>query len=268
MKILWNNYLSDSTVTATSEDSLYPVSSLYRKFLDKKFQAIGSLTTVTVLFPEDRTVSMLAYGFNNVTTSENTIVLTKGAADTIVLTKGSADSIVLTLSASYVLKDSSGSTLLTGVLEVGDDVNINYLDPAVSCRSVEITFASSGENPVYVGGLSIGDPLVYDYTVPNQQLINQLRSDVSQTSGGQVIGNQDPMLREWRVSIPSMTNTKRLETQAMLRAVGQFQPVFADLWEDSDQEEPMYGHFTQAGTYRRDSRAQDYRQGLTLKEAR
>lgn len=267
MRILYKNYLEDSTLSATSEDSLYPVENLTHKFLEKKFQAEGNLSTVTVLFPEDRTVNMIAYGFNNLETSADTIKLTKGASDTIKLTKGASDTIKLTISAQWELKDSGGSSVASGVIAVGQDVNVIY-PGSITARSLEITFATSGENAVYVGSLSVGEYLEYEYTQVNPVITDQLRADVSKTNGGQLIGNQSPDLREWQVVVPNMDNDKRLETRTMVNTVGSFKPIFVDLWEDADYEEPMHGNITQAGTYRRDSRNNEYTMGLTIEEAR
>lgn len=265
MKILWDNYLIDSTITTTSEDSLYPVENLYHRFMQKKYMAESTRTTVTVLFPEDRDVSMIAYAFNNTASSSDTIVLTKGALDTVVLDAAATDTTVLTLEAQYVLKSSTGATVGTGVLEVGEYININYFT-SVTCRSVELTFTS--QDIVYVGCLSIGDPIEYEYMQVNPRLIDSLRSDSRKTSGGQLISRKIPMLREWRIAIPDMDNAKRLETQTMLKTVGRFRPVFADLWENATTEKPMYGSFTRAGEYRQDSNSGEYLMGLTIEEAK
>lgn len=266
MKILWDNLLTGATITASSEDNSYPVENLYHRFLEKKFMAVSASTLVTVLFQKDKDVSMIAYGFNNVIEgSGDEIVITKDTIDEIVITKDATDEYKIQLSAGYTIKNSAGTIVGTGPLATGDDVNCTYFDK-VTCRSVEILFSS--DTIVYVGGLSIGDPITYEYRQVNPTLLDNLRSSVKKTNGGQVIGKQIPMLREWRAVIPDMTNTKRLETREMLNAVGMYKPVFADLYYDDDEEPAMYGNFTQAGQYGRDSYNRDYSMSLRLQEAR
>jgi len=265
MKILWDNYLDDSTITATSENSLYPVSNLTDKFLERKFQAVGTSSVVTVTFPEDRTVSMIAYGYNNVTTSD-TIRLSKTATDTIRLSKTAVDTVRLSIPSDYTLKNSGGSVISTGQLSIGNDVNITYLTPTV-CRS--IVFSFSAQSTMYVGGVAVGDPIEYDYIQVNPQLIASLRGDFQKTTGGQLVGRKTRLLREWRVTFPNLTNQERMDTMEMLRAVGNFKPVFADIELYGDAEEAIYGNFENGDvSFRRDSTAKTYSTGLTLQEAR
>ena len=78
------------------------------------------------------------------------------------------------------------------------------------------------------------------------------------------------MLRQWAVSVPhpQMDNDKRLETRQMLRAIGSWKPVFADLWEDCDLEPPMYGNIVEIASYGRNPYNRDYDFNFTIEEAR
>lgn len=267
MKLLWDNYLIGSTITASSEDTQFPTENLVHKFLEMKYQALASSTTLTITMPEDKTVSMIAYGFNNVIGSGGVIRLTKGADDVIQLTKGAEDIINLSVTASYELRSSSNTLLLSGTLETDGDVNINYMTPT-ECRKIVIKIAAN-EGEVYIGGLSVGDPLDIEYIGVDPELPQKIRGDSTKTEGGQVLGKGSvTSLREWSISVPLITNDKRLEIADMIQEVGSFRPFFADLYEDSDIEDPMYCNIIGPIRPLRKTHRNQFSVALILEEAR
>ena len=267
MKLLWNNYLDDSTVTATNENTNYPASNLNHRFLEKKFQAIGDSSTVTILMPETRTVSMIAYGFNNIESSQNTIVITKDAPDTIVVTKDAEDIIVISIEAFYTLKNASGSIVGSGTINVNGDVNITYFSP-VECKTIEIKFASSTGSNLYIGGLSVGDPLEIEYILNDPTLGHRIRGVGEKTDGGQLLGREIRHLRVWSVSTPIISNSKRLEIAEMVDTNGNYKPLFADLYEGIDLEPPMYCSILTAGEFPRRTHRNEFLTQIVLEECR
>jgi hypothetical protein len=269
MKILWDNYLSDSTVTASSENGLYQVSNLTDIFLERKFMAEANQSLITVEFPEDREVSMIAYGFQNLdVVGKRVLSNTYGATTVLTNTYGAETVYSLSLAAGYILKDSSGNEVESGDLVVRDDTSIIYLDEAVTCRSVELLFTAS--DTLYIGGLSIGDPMDFRYIIATPDIEDLLLDSTDKTNGGQLIGQKIPMLRQWDIEIPEteMTNEKRLSIRTMLEKVGSYQPVFVDLWEDTRDEPPMYCNFSSIDAYGRIDYRRTYDFGFTLEECR
>ena len=269
MKILWDNYLEDATVTATSEDDLFPIENLTDIFLELRYQAEANQTELTIEFEENKTVSMIAFGYHNIDNSsgENVITNTYGASTILTNTYGADDVYTNTLAGGYELFDSEGNTVGTGQLNVEDDVSITYPD-SVECRTVVLLLTAS--ETLYVGGMSIGDPMEYANVLANPEMGDLLRDDVDKTNGGQNYGEQLPMLRSWSVAVPdpSMTNAKRLATREMLESVGSYQPVYADLWEETDDEPAMYCNFTSIDNYVRNPYTRTYSFGFTLEECR
>lgn len=266
MKILYDNYLDDSTVVATSENSAYPVENLTHKFLEKKYMATANNTTITVTFPEDRTVSMLAYGFNNVdVTAADTIKVVYDATDSIKVVYDADDTVKLTIGSSYEFKDSSGNVVALGEVPEGEDVNVAFFDPVVA-RSLEISFTAN--DTLFIGGLAVGDPIEYEYHNVNPQVGIDYREGNDKTDGGQALGRRVTALREWSLVIPTITDDKRKATQEMIQAVGAFKPVYAAIYDDTTIEPAMYCTLGTIGTFTRDSRAKDYTMTLTLEEAR
>jgi len=267
MKLLWNNYLEDSTVTASNQDENYPVSNLTHKFLEKKFQSLGSQSKITITMPETRTVSMIAYGFNNATSAQDTIVVTKDAPDTLVVTKNAVDIVVISVEAFIELKNSVGTTVYTAQLETGGDINVNYFTP-VDCKTVEISFVSSTDETLYVGGLSVGDPLEIEYIRNNPELSHTIRGTANKTEAGQLLSKKVRTLRVWDFSIPIVTNSKRAEITEMIDEVGNFKPIFAGLYEDTDIEPEMYCNIIGGGRFPRINHKNEFSTSMILEECR
>lgn len=266
MKLLWDNYLIGSTVTASETDTLYPVSNLYDSFLEKKFRPGSQSVTVTIVMQETKTVSMIAYGYNNVTTSDATLTIDKDATTTFTIDPSATEQYIVALQSRYTLKDASGNVVGSGVLATGADINVQYITP-VDCRTIEISFSSAGK--VYIGGLAIGDPLVIDYIDTDAALKKEIRTSYTKTAGGQVYGDYAKNIRTWDISIPVIDNDKRLEMQEMIDSVGNCKTFFSDLFDEAHgTEKPMFSHIQDAGEFTRISHKNQFSTKLTISEAR
>jgi len=267
MKILWENYLEDSTVTSTSEDSLYPVENLYHRFLEKKYMSVGSTGRIIVEFPEDRTVSMIAYGFTNVRTSSGDgYKIVQGASDTLKIVDGSSEILSISLQSRFELQDNAGNVLYSSLLNVGGDINVNYVPPTV-CRRVVIDVSASEE--VYIGGLAIGDPLYLKYIGNRPDLVQGIRSAYTKTVGGQVIGRNVRSLKSWNITLPIITNDKRQEMEEMFYEKGNINTFFASLYDENEGlEKPIFCHFTSGGSFSRITHNNKFSTSFTISEAR
>jgi hypothetical protein len=194
------------------------------------------------------------------------MTITKGASDVMTITKGAIDEFKITLQSQYVLKNSLGSQVASGSLNTGGDININYVTP-VTCRSVELSFAS--DTLVYIGGVAIGDPLIFEGIGHTPRLIQEIRSAYRKTVGGQVIGRQVRSLKTWNITLPIITNSKRQEIETMIQSVGNYRTFFADLYEDNHGLElPIFCHMTNGGTFPRITHNNEYSSSMTISEAR
>ncbi len=236
MRLLYDNYLKDSSLTASSENSLYPVENIVHKFLEKKYRSLLYLASITVVFPEDREVDTIALAYTNVTT------------------------------ATYTALTASRATLQTGNLEFDNDTNITYIEP-VTCRSIVFDFQATGS--VQVGGMSAGVSKEYTIVQANPQLPMNSRGNMEQTNGGQVLGRNYKSLRSWVVAITDMTNELRLFTEQVIYSSGLVNPVYVDLYENNHGEEPpMHAIIDNIGNSRRDTKSGTYTMGLAFQEAR
>ena len=67
MKILFDNYLIDSTLSAEFASLNYPVSNLQDNVLHKRYQCIQDSDTITITFSESLDVSCFYYAYTNAT---------------------------------------------------------------------------------------------------------------------------------------------------------------------------------------------------------
>lgn len=237
MRILWDNYLEAAVVTADSVNESYPLSNLWYKMLERKYKSLGVDAEITVTLEEDKPVSMIAYGFNNVISGGST---------------------------TYELKSSGGTVVASGVLNAGDNVNVTYLDTAVTCRSIVLKLTAA--DTLYIGGMAIGDPYEYEYTSINPTFSRVLKSDADKTDGAQLISKRKANYRMWRVALPDMTNAERLSNDEVVEAVGKYKPCFCDLC--SDDIPAMFGYIKAGGVYQKDTYNHTYSTTMTIEECK
>lgn len=266
MRLLIDNYLDDSTVTTTSENTSYPVVNLNDRFLEKRFQATGSQAAITVEFTEDRAVSMIAIGFNNLTSSDDVYVLDKTATDTLVLDKTATDTRIIQASTYYQLLNSSDVVVQTGELELNNDILTTYFT-SITCRKVVLVFSSESTEIMHVGGVGIGDPLKIDYIDINPKMSIAPRVMQTVTDGGQSISKYKRDLENWSVKIRGLTNSKRKELVAAVRATRK--PIFVDFYPLNHNEyRPFYADVRTWGGFQRDSENGLYDSEISVEERR
>ncbi len=269
MKILYDNYLDDATITTDSEESLYPVSNVTHRFLEKVYKPATRSATVTIDLGSYKTVSCIAIGYTSVINIDtDTTVLSQSATDIVQLDQSATDIYRLRIDEGidYELRNASGTALQSGSLEIENDTNMTYITPT-SCRYIVLTITSLTD--VYIGGIGAGDPLEYEYTDADPSLSTTARGTTSRTTGGQVLGRNYKPLREWSVSVTEMSNDKRKETEDMVYHSGVVGTVYADLYNYAhDVEPPMYGIITSYGSFGRSTYTRDYSMSFTIEEAR
>lgn len=236
MKLLYDNKLKSATITATNQNDSFPVSNVTHQFLEKRFQSTTTSTVITILFASDQTISAIALGFHNLS------------------------------SGSYVLKNSGGSTLLSGSLSVTYETDITYFT-ATACRSIELTLASS--TTLYVGGISADNPLYFEYHNIDPRF-DYLGQDISeQTRRGQVLGMKTRRLHKYRAVLGSVTLAQKTALYDMLDTVGNALTFFADLYDEAHTEaRPLFCKLEGDGVFRRQSLSNDYVYTVVLQEAR
>lgn len=236
MRIGWNNYLADSTVTSDSEDSQFPVSNLWSRFLEKRYQSVLNGSVITVEFQENRTVSAIAVAFTNAT------------------------------GVAYEIFDNLGASLDSGVVWLEERTNIKYITP-VMARRVEITLSS--DDVLYVGGIFVGDPLTISKILSNPLFGDIPRGTTSKSAFGQPLGRKFQGLRQLTVTAALLTAAEKEELKTMIRQIGYALPVYVDVYEGDQEEEPsLFGTFLSVDNFQKNSRQGYYNLPMIIQESR
>lgn len=266
MRALIDNYVNDSTLTASNVNTSYPIDNVRHIFLEKKYMATGSQTIITILFPEDRAVSMIALGFQNMVTSTKQYRLSKTATKGLRLSKTATEGIRIQSSSTYIVKDSAGGTLASGELETGEDTISSYFT-AVTARSVELYISSIPSETLYIGGIGIGDPLSIQSINPNPSMGIKSRSTIEVTDGGQSLTKYRRALENFTIGLRSKTNEERKQIVEIARTLRE--PIYIDLYPTNhDMYRPLYAEFTDIGKIKRESDLDKYATVISVEQRR
>lgn len=236
MKILYNNLLESATLSATNGNESYPVANILDGFLELKFQAITNTTLVTASWASDQNISSIGMGYHNAA------------------------------SGSYILKNSSGTSVLSGALEVAYDTNMTYFTET-ACRSIELTFTTTS-SLLYIGGISVGVPFAIDYWNVGPRFDFPNSSSFTALRGGQAIGRPSFIGEKWRATIGEISNTQRAAYKAMIQTA-KWWPCYADLYDTSHSEQrPIYAILEGDDQFTRDSYSHDYSATIVATEVR
>lgn len=237
MRILYNNLLQSASLSGLYSDSGTSTRNLLDRILELKYLSTQTTDKIIGLWSTDQTISCISLGFHNLA------------------------------SASYTLRNSSGTSIGAGSLEVDYDTNMTYFAAVSGVRSIEVVINSS--SICYLGGLSCGVPFSVEYHNVNP-LFNYMSMDTpTWLKGGQTYGTRSKILEGWRATIALETSTERQEAKTMLNKAGNWFPVYADLYNlNHDEQRPVYGILQGDGEFARESTAAEYTTTIVIKEAR
>ena len=205
MRILFNNLVNNSTMSATTESSFYPLSNLKHPFLKKIYKATGNDTTVTIEFAIASAVDCCFIGLTN--------------ASSAVLRLYSATDVLL---ATETLNVSTNGNVFTKVS------GVSYC-----------TIGFSATAPVYVGNIGVGE----SYTMPDPlaEVIPDFvdNSEESISADGQLIVNKV----EWLKLVESSYFVDNLDDYNYIYAL--FRSVDRPIWvahfeNTADTINPLY----------------------------
>lgn len=236
MRLLYENKLENATLTASAELSAYPIDNVTNRFLEKIYKPGDTSTTVTILFSMDTDISAVAVGFQSAS------------------------------SGTYTLKNSGGTTLLTGSISLTYETDITYFTET-TCRSIELAF--TGTIDMYIGGISAGVYLDLPGININPRIDYYTRDESVIVRGGQTTGYQTAPLFRYRATLGIITLDQRKGLESMTDTVGNYKPFYGDLYETAhDVARPIYCLCKGNGQFNRDSRANDYSTTIVLEEVR
>lgn len=237
MKLLYKNLLAYGTLSSANGDDSFPVSDLTTRTLEARFQSITMSDTITCEWASNQSISCIALGYHNLT------------------------------EATYSIKDSSDTEIASGSLEIDYDTNMTYFTEVTTARKLEVSITADTE--AYVGGISCGVPLSFGNFNVNPRLDYISNGEAEWLDGGQTTGNWKRSVRRWRGTVSTIQNSERLEYRDMLDEVDVTFPIYADLWEEShDEEYPVHGILQGDGQFTRETSARVYSTTVVVREAR
>ena len=130
MRILFDNYILTASLSATNQDTSYPVSNIVHRFLTKYFKSTGTTSTITAVLPVAKSIDSIYVSFTNATAITYSLY---NAADSVI-GSGPLDSYGAANFASVAnvkkitVSLSSPSTLYVGTIQAGE----TYIDYPIS----------------------------------------------------------------------------------------------------------------------------------------
>ena len=237
MKLLYKNLLQSASLSSLNADDSTNVKNILDRLLELKYLSTQPTDTITGSWAMDQTISCIAIGYHNLT------------------------------SATYALKNSGGATVGSGSLEVAYDTNMTYFVSVPFVRSIEITITSV--LGAYVGGVSCGVPLSMEYHNVNPRFDYNLNDSATWLIGGQTYGTRTKLTEGWSATLSTMDNPIRQDFQTLLALVGNWFPLYADLYNDNHSEQrPIYGIMQGNGQFTRESITRQYSTNILVQEAR
>lgn len=237
MKILFDNLLRNATISATNEDESYPVSRVTDRYLEYRFKSITMTTVVTASWTTDQTVSCIALGYHNLS------------------------------SGTYVLKNSGGTSVGSGSLEVDYDTDMTYFTAVSTVRSIELTLTSA--SVLYVGGLGCGVPFSQDFHNQNPRIDFVNNDNLTFLNGGQSLGTKTKNRWVYNATLNDLTQSDLETFTNGLVLVGKNFPVYFDLFNgDHTLGRPIHGVLRIRGRFNRDTTSGRYSIRVVCEESR
>lgn len=265
MRVLYNNIVSASTITASSEAVGYEASaSLKDTRLARKWRATGKASETLVFrtaTDECRATYCLIAAHN--LTSDASVTLAGSLNGSSYTTIGTVDPI---RSMNYLYDESGGYM----VDESGDPLVTNdYPSPLVVSRDTRILSFSTVCYPYYrltiadpnnsasyieVGHVYIGESLALPSMAPDMEIPTTSTADVSSSLAGQRYGDSRVRLKTASIKAPAITNDQKIEIETWFDTVDIIDPFWLLVWEsDLWAEMPIYCALTKYLKWKKDA---------------
>jgi len=244
MRILYDNKIKVSTLTATTESYNFPLGNLIDNLLSLPFKATDITVDVTIVFDAPTKVNCVGVAGHNAT--EVRVSLYTLAADT-----------------AWVLRSTNTPVHETDMF-YNDDVMV---------EKVVVRF--EGSSLISVGSLMVGE--FYDMPKPNayyaeKYVITNQRTD---TAFGGVYGSDGVMLLSIDPTFAVVDHAQYKEITAIIRILRNYNPAYVDMTAlNHVYREPMYATMNMSEVATQRDKRRDLQSNpkhsfsLTIKEAR
>lgn len=229
MKVLFENFALNSTVTSETFSANYPPSNLTHIFLRKRYQNTTGSDLITFQLDQDRSVNSFYLGFHN---ADEIALLTEAGEN--ILTEAGESILIASADVTVKLYDYNGTLLYTHTGTLSNQFEAYHFTQVDLVRSVTLELDWLGLGNIgYMGGAGFGmsyampDPVanwidgLSDNSVYNKNLI------------GQYTQNYVEPQNERTFSFFGVRRETFDEIKALVRSVGIGRPLWVDFFEEA-----------------------------------
>lgn len=246
MRILFENILSQLSISSLSPDANYPVANLYHPFLRRRYQSTENTDTITITVGQ--VINFIAFDYTNANVIVDTVPVQQWGVET-----------------RRTLEDGTPRILEDGTPRYMYEGNTGIVFPDVYIDTITIRLV--GTEPVYLGGVGVGLAVTMPDPVNDWIEGTQDRSLTAETLYGQ---NLQEYIRPLRAESYRFRDVPRDEVNTIKEAaisVGRGRPIWIDPFEmNHDFLAPMYGVIIEPPSPLRNGRRYDF--GMGFLEAR
>ena len=225
MRLQWDNVMKRGTLSATNEDSNYPIERVLKNTDRSEFRATGASSVITAPLDAVESVSCLAVGNHNV--DSLTVTLKDFGGSTI-------GGPFVYSNSDLVTVDSAGRTFNTGLV---------YFDRVDGVREIEYT-VTGFSSPLFIGGLSPGPRLQFPDIAVRPDTGGRHTGGGTKTPAGILFDNPGFLLERFTCSLAVVTIEDSDAIDDMYEAIGIGKVVYLDRWEGLDEFRPMLANIT------------------------
>ena len=196
MRVLPNNLVIDSTLSATNANVSYPIANIKHYFLKKIFKATDASTTITATFDTVQNIDCCYIGYTNATVA--------------------------------TLKLYSASSVLLATKTINVSTNGGIFSTVQGVKYVTLDLASASN--VYLGTFAVGDS--YTMPDPDNNIIKGLLDNSTSYSStdGQYALNKTQWLKKLELSFTIVGIDLYNEIYALFSQVDR--PIWVDIYEE------------------------------------
>lgn len=215
MYVIYDNYIIDSTLSATNEDGNRPVTNIIHNFLELAFYSTMDSSVINIIFDNDENIDCVAFDYHNI---ENMEVSFYNVFDVLIGTE---------------------------IINVNENCNFHVLNTVYeNVKRMTITI-NSVDYFLYVGTIFAGEYIELPRFLQSPDNNLNIRDTTFISPGGQSSGNRRRPIDDHGLQFANLTKENIDDLKLYITYVQNSIPHFIDLYPDVHNEfSPFYGTLT------------------------
>lgn len=214
MRILYQNKLEKSQLTATNQTLNDPIENILSNYLELTFIASSNNCSIRAVFDDEYDFNSLGYGYHNM------------------------DEINV---AFYDIFDVE-ITNFDITPEDGED--LIYFDLVENVKKIILTISTIADN-LYIGNISVGTYLEIPNFLQQPEFLLGINDIVTESAGGQTAGNRRIVLESQNFTFRNVNNSKINEIKQYITEVQRTKCHYIDVYPTNHiKKQPFFGKST------------------------